>query len=214
MASYDLRCLACGHEFEVFVQGFLKDECKVCPECGSVEVEQRFTGFLRGGVGFFLGGAVAGWRVLVPRLRLSALSAGTVYRRRDRRAMLARWGMLFLVVALAGVVGLLDSEAAIAADTTTTTLTSSQEALAQRVEGELIAPCCWVQPVAVHDSQAARDIKREVRELVAQGKTEQQILDTFIARYGEKILAAPPARASICWRTWSRSSSLWWRVWR
>ena len=99
-----------------------------------------------------------------------------------------------LMVVLAGVVGLLDSEAAVAADTTTTTLTSSQEALAQRVEGELIAPCCWVQPVAVHDSQAARDIKREVRELAAQGKTEQQILDTFVARYGEKILAAPPAR--------------------
>ena len=48
MASYDLRCRSCGKEFEVFVRGFLKDEVKVCPDCGGREVEQRFTGF--GGV--------------------------------------------------------------------------------------------------------------------------------------------------------------------
>jgi putative FmdB family regulatory protein len=48
MASYDLRCRSCGKEFEVFLIGFLKDEVKVCPECGGRDVEQRFTGF--GGV--------------------------------------------------------------------------------------------------------------------------------------------------------------------
>jgi putative FmdB family regulatory protein len=48
MSSYDLRCRSCGKEFEVFVRGFLKDEAKVCPDCGAREVEQRFTGF--GGV--------------------------------------------------------------------------------------------------------------------------------------------------------------------
>jgi putative FmdB family regulatory protein len=48
MASYDLKCRSCGNEFEVFVLGFLKDEAKVCPDCGGREVEQRFTGF--GGV--------------------------------------------------------------------------------------------------------------------------------------------------------------------
>jgi putative FmdB family regulatory protein len=46
MASYDLVCDACGNSFEVFRQGFLKDEDRVCPECGSVEVQQKFTSFL------------------------------------------------------------------------------------------------------------------------------------------------------------------------
>jgi putative FmdB family regulatory protein len=46
MASYDLLCEECGHGFEVFVQGFLKDGAKVCPECGSVAVRQLITGFL------------------------------------------------------------------------------------------------------------------------------------------------------------------------
>jgi len=45
MATYDLRCRSCGHEFEIFVLGFLKDEAKVCPQCGSREVERRFTAF-------------------------------------------------------------------------------------------------------------------------------------------------------------------------
>jgi len=45
MASYDLKCRSCGKEFEVFVLGFLKDGAKVCPECGSKDVERRYTAF-------------------------------------------------------------------------------------------------------------------------------------------------------------------------
>ena len=51
MASYDLKCGGCGREFEVFVQGFLKDDHRVCPDCGSTQVEQRFTGFMMGSTG-------------------------------------------------------------------------------------------------------------------------------------------------------------------
>jgi putative FmdB family regulatory protein len=47
MASYDLICENCGHAFEVFRQGFLKDEDKVCPECDSEDVRQKFSSFLR-----------------------------------------------------------------------------------------------------------------------------------------------------------------------
>jgi putative FmdB family regulatory protein len=52
MASYDLVCEACGHTFEVVRQGFLRDEDKVCPACGSSDVRQKFSSFLRN-----LGGA-------------------------------------------------------------------------------------------------------------------------------------------------------------
>ena len=55
MASYDLTCDMCGHSFEVFRQGFLKDEDRVCPECGSEEVRQKFTSFLS-----YLGGSGGG----------------------------------------------------------------------------------------------------------------------------------------------------------
>jgi putative FmdB family regulatory protein len=55
MPSYDLVCEKCGHPFEVFRQGFLKDDDRVCPECGSEDVRQKFSSFLRN-----LGGAGAG----------------------------------------------------------------------------------------------------------------------------------------------------------
>lgn len=47
MASYDLVCDECGHDFEVFRQGFLRDEDRVCPDCGSTEVRQKFSSFLK-----------------------------------------------------------------------------------------------------------------------------------------------------------------------
>ncbi len=72
-------------------------------------------------------------------------------------------------------------------------LTPEQEKLASQIEGKLIAPCCWTQTVALHDSQKAEEIKMQVRLLLAQGKEESEILDTFVGQYGEQILASPRA---------------------
>lgn len=44
MPTYDLRCEGCGHDFEAFRQGFLRDEDRVCPACGAANAAQRFTG--------------------------------------------------------------------------------------------------------------------------------------------------------------------------
>ena len=71
--------------------------------------------------------------------------------------------------------------------------TDEQNALISKIEGELIAPCCWTQTVEVHDSQKAEEIKMQVTLLVSQGKSEDEILDTFVDQYGEEILAAPRA---------------------
>lgn len=49
MALYDFVCTDCGGTFELFVQGFIKDDEKRCPECGSSAVRQKFTSFLRAG---------------------------------------------------------------------------------------------------------------------------------------------------------------------
>ncbi len=46
MPTYDLACASCATHFETFRQGFLRDEDRVCPDCGSREVDQRFTGFV------------------------------------------------------------------------------------------------------------------------------------------------------------------------
>jgi cytochrome c-type biogenesis protein CcmH/NrfF len=68
------------------------------------------------------------------------------------------------------------------------------ETLAKQIEGQLIAPCCFAQTVADHYSDVAENIKRQIRQLLAQGVTEAQILNEYVRIYGERILAAPRAQ--------------------
>jgi putative FmdB family regulatory protein len=49
MAQYDFVCNECGEAFDVFCTGFIKDEQKKCPKCGSHAVRQKFSSFLRNG---------------------------------------------------------------------------------------------------------------------------------------------------------------------
>jgi cytochrome c-type biogenesis protein CcmH len=65
---------------------------------------------------------------------------------------------------------------------------------AKQLEAKLMAPCCWAQQVSLHQSPAADDIKQTIRTLLAEGKTSEQILDIYVAQYGDRILAEPPAR--------------------
>jgi hypothetical protein len=41
--------MRCDHEFDVFTRGFIKEDERACPECGSSEVRQKFASFLRNG---------------------------------------------------------------------------------------------------------------------------------------------------------------------
>ena len=65
---------------------------------------------------------------------------------------------------------------------------------AKQLEAKLMAPCCWAQQVSLHQSPAADEIKQAIRKLLAEGKTSEQILDIYVAQYGDRILAEPPAR--------------------
>ena len=68
------------------------------------------------------------------------------------------------------------------------------EQQAKQIEAMLIAPCCWSQQVSVHQSPAADEIRQNIRRMLADGKTRQQILDAYVKEYGDRILAEPPAR--------------------
>lgn len=68
------------------------------------------------------------------------------------------------------------------------------EADARRIESRLMAPCCGMNALTDHYSGAAEEMKREIRRMLAAGRTEPEILDFYVARYGDAILAAPPAR--------------------
>jgi cytochrome c-type biogenesis protein CcmH len=70
------------------------------------------------------------------------------------------------------------------------------EVRAEEIERALIAPCCFRQQVSVHASPAADDVRRDVRARLAAGETRAEILDAYVAQYGKRILAEPPAEGA------------------
>ncbi|UCH09221.1 MAG: cytochrome c-type biogenesis protein CcmH [Fidelibacterota bacterium] len=69
-----------------------------------------------------------------------------------------------------------------------------KDALQRELEYEIMAPCCYGGPVADHDSDAAQKVKEQIARLLAEGKTKEEILDMYVAIYGEQILARPRAQ--------------------
>lgn len=62
-----------------------------------------------------------------------------------------------------------------------------------KIASQLMAPCCWSSTVDAHQSPAAEEVKAQIRAALQRGDTEQQILDSFVAAYGERVLAKPKA---------------------
>lgn len=56
---------------------------------------------------------------------------------------------------------------------------------------ELRCPDCQGLSVADSPTSSAREIRRQVDELLAGGATDQEVRDHFVARYGAWILLAP-----------------------
>ena len=61
----------------------------------------------------------------------------------------------------------------------------------QRLCQRLMAPCCWSQTLEFHTSLEADQARTVLADLLRAGKSDREILDTFIGRYGERILSEP-----------------------
>jgi len=68
-----------------------------------------------------------------------------------------------------------------------------REARVQALGKQLRCPMCQGLSIADSSSSAARAQMDKVRELVAAGKSDQEIRDYFTSRYGEWALLEPPA---------------------
>jgi cytochrome c-type biogenesis protein CcmH/NrfF len=91
----------------------------------------------------------------------------------------------------AGAIVALMTAMALAAVTVIAQADLEQEA--RVIEEMLIAPCCFSQQVSVHQSPAASEARRDIRARLAAGENRQQILDAYVAEYGTRELATPPA---------------------
>ena len=66
---------------------------------------------------------------------------------------------------------------------------------------ELRCPKCQNQNLADSNSAIAVDLRREVRRLLDEGKSDQEITDYLVARYGDFVRYRPPLK-STTWILW------------
>lgn len=75
------------------------------------------------------------------------------------------------------------------------------DARVKRIVAQLRCPVCQNLSVQDSPSKVAGAFRERVRQLVVAGRSDQQVLDFFVARYGDWILLSPPKRgiALIVW---------------
>ncbi len=67
---------------------------------------------------------------------------------------------------------------------------------------ELRCPMCQNQAIADSPVGIAADLRRELREQIAAGKSDADILEFMTARYGDFILYNPPVKPTT-WLLWA-----------
>ena len=61
---------------------------------------------------------------------------------------------------------------------------------------ELRCLVCQNQSIADSNAELAVDLRRQIREQIAQGRSDQQIVDYMVERYGDLVLYRPPLKAT------------------
>ncbi len=75
------------------------------------------------------------------------------------------------------------------------------EARLKRLEADLRCLVCQNQTLADSNAPLAEDLRREVRALAVSGKSDAEIREFLVARYGDFVLYKPPVREST-WLLW------------
>jgi len=94
------------------------------------------------------------------------------------------------------------------------------DARLQALEKELRCLVCQNQTLADSSAGLAEDLRREVRTLARSGKTDAEIKDFLVARYGDFVLYKPPVKATT-WVLWfgpfallAGGAIVWWVILR
>lgn len=67
------------------------------------------------------------------------------------------------------------------------------------VAHQLYCPVCENTPLDVCPTEACKDWRELIRTMLAEGKTEDEILQHFVDQYGDRVLAAPPVTTKFNW---------------
>lgn len=81
------------------------------------------------------------------------------------------------------------TEAALAADPVA-------EKRLQHLSEELRCLVCQNQTIADSNAELAQDLRREIRGMIKDGKSDKEIIDFMVVRYGDFVLYRPPVQGN------------------
>jgi cytochrome c-type biogenesis protein CcmH len=65
-----------------------------------------------------------------------------------------------------------------------------------KIAAELRCLVCQNQTIADSSADLAVDLRRQIREALAKGASEREVLDFMVQRYGDFVLYRPPLKAN------------------
>ena len=77
----------------------------------------------------------------------------------------------------------------------------AQEKVFKRLSHEIRCLVCQNQAIGDSNADLARDLRTEIYNMLQQGKTEQEIVDFLVERYGDFVLYNPPVKPET-WLLW------------
>ena len=115
--------------------------------------------------------------------------------RRARRALATIGALFALVLFVLGTTAAQAKEAAPLADD------QAVEARLVGIAEDLRCLVCQNESLAGSRADLAEDLRREIRTLIRQGKTDPEIIDFLVSRYGDFVRYRPPFKPTT-WLLW------------
>jgi cytochrome c-type biogenesis protein CcmH len=66
----------------------------------------------------------------------------------------------------------------------------------QKLFQTFLSPCCWREDLTIHDSPTADQVRAQIRVMIAEGKTDDQIKNTLVNEHTKRILTMPEGASS------------------
>lgn len=61
----------------------------------------------------------------------------------------------------------------------------------EKLYGAFMSPCCWQQSLSVHESAVADRLRDQIRQMVHEGRSDEEIQLALVNHYTTRILALP-----------------------
>lgn len=107
----------------------------------------------------------------------------------------------------ASIIGLLLALQALAVDTGQAFDDPAQQARYERLIKDLRCLVCQNQSIADSNATLASDLRREVRDMMVEGRSDEEIRTFMTERYGDFVLYRPPVKPRT-WLLWAAPALL------